>query len=468
MVVVLGDHGFAPRRQLVDDGDVEVAVDGHGQGAGYGRGGHHQHVRRPDVLGPELGPLRHAEAVLLVDDGEAEVGEYHCVFDQRVGAYQDVDAAGGEVGKQLRADALAGRAGEQLDAHGQPVEHGSYALEVLCGKYFGGRHQAGLEAVVDHHQHHHQRHQRLARAHVALHQTVHLAAGVHVGHYLADHALLRAGGLEGYLFFVERVEQPPNLRHPVAGLPGVARRAGAQYVDVDIEQLFELEAQPRLFELAVVGREVDDAQGVGPAHQPAARADVLRKRLGDAAAHLNEQGGHHLLNRLRVQIALLHPLGGVVERLQRTDGRHLPAHHRLHFGMRHGDAVVELGGLAKEEIVGVGPDGAAHILHPLEPHQLHHARAIGHRGCQTGLAPRAHHIERREARAELDVGHVGPQVGYAVDAAAVHIFVGIIRQQVLARLQMQLGTQQLGPLGTNAGQTTESRLAGVHHGSTSG
>ena len=42
--------GRAAGRQLVDDRDVEVAVDGQGQGARDGGGGHHEHVRRRSPL----------------------------------------------------------------------------------------------------------------------------------------------------------------------------------------------------------------------------------------------------------------------------------------------------------------------------------------------------------------------------------------------------------------------------------
>ena len=54
------------------------------------RRGHHQHVRR-DALLHQAEPLQHAEAMLLVDDGEAQVLELHVLLDQRVRADGDVD-----------------------------------------------------------------------------------------------------------------------------------------------------------------------------------------------------------------------------------------------------------------------------------------------------------------------------------------------------------------------------------------
>ena len=49
--------------------------------------------------------LVHAEAVLLVDDGEGEVAEHDVRLEQRVRADEDVDLAGGETLEQVVARA---------------------------------------------------------------------------------------------------------------------------------------------------------------------------------------------------------------------------------------------------------------------------------------------------------------------------------------------------------------------------
>ena len=100
--------GLAARGQLVDDRYVEVAVERHGQRARNGRGGHHQHMGRTPVLGPEPGALLDAEAMLLVDDHEAEVVELHAVFDQRMGADQNLHLARRDAQKRLAPLALSG------------------------------------------------------------------------------------------------------------------------------------------------------------------------------------------------------------------------------------------------------------------------------------------------------------------------------------------------------------------------
>jgi hypothetical protein len=78
----LGDDRRAAGRQLVDGADVQVGVVAHRQRARDGRGAHHQQVglqlagRRGFLqLGAQRQALRHAEAVLLVDDGQAQAGE---------------------------------------------------------------------------------------------------------------------------------------------------------------------------------------------------------------------------------------------------------------------------------------------------------------------------------------------------------------------------------------------------------
>ena len=65
---------LAAGRQLVDDGNVEIAVDDQSQRARDGRGGQQQQVRLR-ALGAQGGALGHAEAVLLICDDHAEAGK---------------------------------------------------------------------------------------------------------------------------------------------------------------------------------------------------------------------------------------------------------------------------------------------------------------------------------------------------------------------------------------------------------
>ena len=194
--VMYGLDRPSSRRKLVDHRDVEVAVEGHGQRAGNRRGGHHEDVRRLLVFGPEPGALLHAEAVLLVDHHEPQVGELHPVFDQGVRADQDVHLARGDpFERQPALPGLRG-AGEDGDLHPHAVEHTRDGGEMLAGEDLGGRHHAGLVAVVHGQQHRHQRHEGLAAADVALQQAVHLVARDGVLPDLPDDPFLRSGERE--------------------------------------------------------------------------------------------------------------------------------------------------------------------------------------------------------------------------------------------------------------------------------
>src|SRR5690606_13340175 len=82
-----GFNGFASCRQLIDDRNVEVAIQGHGQSPWYRCSGHDQHVRRNAVFAPELGTLFYAEAMLFVDDDEAYIFEFDLIFNEGVCSY---------------------------------------------------------------------------------------------------------------------------------------------------------------------------------------------------------------------------------------------------------------------------------------------------------------------------------------------------------------------------------------------
>ena len=76
-------------RQLGEHRGLEVTEDGHRDGARDRGRGHHQDVRRRAGLVGQRGALLHAEAVLLVDHHEAEVGERDRLLEERVGADHD-------------------------------------------------------------------------------------------------------------------------------------------------------------------------------------------------------------------------------------------------------------------------------------------------------------------------------------------------------------------------------------------
>src|SRR5205814_2045464 len=75
-----GLDALAAGRQLVDDGELEVAVHGKSQRSRNRRGGHDEDVGRFG-FGEEALALLDAESKLLVDNGEAEGVELHFLFE---------------------------------------------------------------------------------------------------------------------------------------------------------------------------------------------------------------------------------------------------------------------------------------------------------------------------------------------------------------------------------------------------
>ena len=80
---MLGDDGLASGRHLIDDAHVQIAVDRERERARDGRRRHHQHVRMTALLHQFL-PLLHAEAMLLIDNRQAELLKFDVGFEQRV------------------------------------------------------------------------------------------------------------------------------------------------------------------------------------------------------------------------------------------------------------------------------------------------------------------------------------------------------------------------------------------------
>ena len=121
----------------------------------------------------EVHALADAEAVLLVDDGEAEVGEGDVLLEEGVGADDDRGLAGGE-GRELgRALAALVAAGQEVEADAGGLGEGREGEEVLAGEDLGRGHHRRLAAGLDGGEHGEEGDQGLAGADVALQQAVH-------------------------------------------------------------------------------------------------------------------------------------------------------------------------------------------------------------------------------------------------------------------------------------------------------
>ena len=148
-VVVLqhiGLHGVAVLRRLLDDAHVPDARHGHVQRAGNGRGRERQHVHAVAQL-LDLLLVGHAEALLLVDDQQAQILELHVLLQQPVGADDNVHLALSAAPRRVFFCCLGGaEAGEQLHRRpGSPPSAARTCLIVLPGQD-GGGHQNGAPA----------------------------------------------------------------------------------------------------------------------------------------------------------------------------------------------------------------------------------------------------------------------------------------------------------------------------------
>src|SRR5262249_5108575 len=85
----VGFDGCAAGGELVENRNVEIAVEGQRKRAWDGRGGEDENMRRMAVGGRfvhELFALENAEAVLLVNGDEAEAGEENLILDEGMSA----------------------------------------------------------------------------------------------------------------------------------------------------------------------------------------------------------------------------------------------------------------------------------------------------------------------------------------------------------------------------------------------
>ena len=205
------------RRRGVDGGHVARAHQRHVERARDRRGGEGEHIDLAEEF-LELLLVRHAEALLLVDDDEAEILEAHVAGDQAVGADDDVDRAVGEACDGVADFGRRAEAVEQIDAD-RVVGHAlAEGAPVLLGEHGGGHEDGDLLAAGDGLERGADGDLGFAEADIAADQAVHRARGFHVALGLLDRAAL-VGGLGV-------VERALELPHPA----GVRRVGEAGFV----------------------------------------------------------------------------------------------------------------------------------------------------------------------------------------------------------------------------------------------
>ena len=209
--------------------------------------------------------MRDAEALLFVDDEQAEVAELHVLREQAMGADDDLDLARGEV---VERDLLFGfrtEAAEHVDADRKRREAILQRLDVLEREHGGRREKRDLFAVHRRLERRPHRDFGLAVAHVPAQQPIHRRGRFHVALDVGDcRALIgRQLPLEGVL----------ELLLPVrVGAEGVARHGFAR--GVELEQLLG----------HVAHRFLDARLGLLPGRA----AQPIQRRPGRAGVPLHE------------------------------------------------------------------------------------------------------------------------------------------------------------------------------------
>ena len=367
---------------------------------------------RVQALLPERRALPHPEAMLLVDDRQAEPLERDGLLDERVRADDHLELARGERVDD-RASSRAGhargeeggpggcRAGRRF-ARGGPCSRGPPTTfeelreraVVLLREELRGRHERGLGARGDGDARGERRDDRLAGPHVALEEARHGDALREVGADLGERAALRARERE-------RQRRDPAFCRGVVGaqrqrlgVPAPALAALAER-QLEHEKLVEREPSPCREEVGPRRREVHLAEGVLDREQTPPLADLVGQRLG----HLAHDGGplraaEHGGVEPAPEVSLLQAIR------ERVDGDDPSGMHRLRRGALD---------LRVREL-----EGAPEPLHlPREAHELALGVALLD---ELAAEPRRTDARRRAIRGieELDLGHELPARGAAL------------------------------------------------------
>ena len=151
------------------------------------------------TFAPQGQPLLDTKAVLLVDDGQPQLGKHHLLLEQCVCADHQLRRAVGDAGHlQLSRFAFL-FATQPADADAERRQPAAEGVAVLFGEDLGWRHQRHLVTVANRLQRRQCRHYGLARADIALQQPQHRFGRCQIGGYLCHHALLSGGQRKGQL-----------------------------------------------------------------------------------------------------------------------------------------------------------------------------------------------------------------------------------------------------------------------------
>ena len=188
-------------RQLVDNGEIEVAIKRHGQRSGNRGSRHHQHMWRMFAFRPELCTLCHPETVLLVDHHKTEVPELHLILNEGMSpdkgyrCRRSATRHGSPVALSFSSIPSTGAHVDlQLESNREKVSN-------VCRQDLGRSHQARLKTYVHGNQHTRPLLKSVFPLPHPLEPSVHLAPAKRVSlPYLLDHPFLYFSKFKGECF----------------------------------------------------------------------------------------------------------------------------------------------------------------------------------------------------------------------------------------------------------------------------
>ena len=383
-VDAVGLDGLSPLREFVDDGDIEVSVNGKGQGPRDGSG-RHDHDMGPFALFGQRASLAHSEPVLLVRDDEAQFIEPDVFGQEGMCADDEIDVP---VSKRC-LDALLLRrrraAGQEFDRDAGVPEEVLHGREVLFREDLGRRHHGGLVPVLRRHIDERGSDHRLAGTDVALDEAIHEEPALHVLYTGFHRTLLSARGFKGQepVELFGTVVPQDDVRPRLVVLPQHA------HAELEVQQLFKNESPPGLHHPFHRGREVDLLQRLFQREEAVLFPEVIGQGLFGKAPVLGEGFFHAAFDVLRRHVfrgAIDGPDAALLPDVFDVRRQHLP-----HVPFE--------GHLAVEEELFAGFQFGGRIL-VVEDEDLHGSRGIEHSA-----------FEDRDAASGAEPGRCRPDGG---------------------------------------------------------
>ena len=256
---------------------------------------------------------------------------------------------------------------------------------------------------------------------------------------------------EGEVVFIKSVEGIAHSLQYVALVASPMVGGVAQDVELHIEEFLKLEPLLRLLYIQHILGIVYLYESLSARDEVEWGGDKLRQCLGKSRLrYLLHQSLREFLYLPRLQSRLLHLLRRGVIRLHAHRGE-FDALRLVDVGMCKLVAASIDSRFAEHDVVDSHLIIIIYVLRALPPHEVHHAMAVAEVGHHA-LAPSTHGklLKRQYPAPYLHKGHRAVKFVDGIYAAAVHILVWIVFQQVAPCVDVELAVEHGSALGTHA------------------